>query len=94
MLVSMIARMNAMQRRFDAESRMLNAQDTMMSMMDNIGSGAFSGANLNMLRAMDQKLERDMLRSNIDYQIASLQEKYFADKLAKETQNNRLNLIG
>ncbi len=94
MLVSMMARMNAMQMRQRAESSMLNTQMAMQSMMHGIGSGAFSGASLGMLHAMDSKLEMDMLRSQMDYQIASLMEKSYAKQFAeKAKESSGLNLI-
>ncbi len=94
MLVSMMARMNAMRMRQQAQSDMLRSHMTMQSMMHGIGSGAFSGASLGMLHAMDQKLEMDMFKSQMDYQIASLMEKSYAKQCSEEIkQNSGLNIF-
>ena len=94
MLVSMMARMNAMRMRQQAESNMLRSHMAMQSMMHGIGSGAFAGASLGMLHAMDQKLEMDLFKSQMDYQIASLMEKSYAKQYAEEVkQNNGLNVL-
>ena len=94
MLVSMMARMNAMRMRQQAESNMLRSHMAMQSMMQGIGSGAFAGASLGMLHAMDQKLEMDLFKSQMDYQIASLMEKSYAKQFAEEVkQNNGLNVL-
>ena len=94
MLVSAIGQMMAMQNRFQAEQNMVNNFGMINSMMNGINSGAFAGANLRSLHEMDKKLQLSMVQNRLNYQVAKLQEEYYAKKIAEEfARQKRLDTI-
>ena len=92
MLVSSIARFNAINTMNNATFMSLNASNSMVNGINN--THAFGGENeLAMLNKMDKKFNLELLTNNLLYKVASLQE-----KLASIHQNNAvkksLNVIG
>ncbi len=95
MLVSSIARMNAMMHRQMAEYGMMQNYDAINSAMQGIYSGAFSGANSRQLAAMDARLQMSLIQNQDNYLYYSMLEKKYAQQLAKERQEEkeRLNIF-
>ena len=92
MLVSSIARFNAINTMNNAAFMSLNASNSMVNGINN--THAFGGehelANLNNI---DKKLSLDVHTNNLLYKITSLQEN-FASKHQNNELNKSLNLLG
>ena len=92
MLVSSIARFNAINTMNNAAFMSLNASNSMVNGINN--THAFGGEHeLAMLNKMDKKLSLDLLTNNLLYKVASLQEK-FASKHQNSAVKKSLNVIG
>lgn len=79
MLVSSIARFNAINNMNNAAMNMMNASNNMMTATHTFGGEH----NLSMLHEMDKKVSLDLASNSLLYKISSLQE-----KAAKRLQNN------
>ncbi len=91
MLVSSIARFNAINTMNNAAYNMMNASNSMMGAMN---SSAFGGEhNLSMLHEMDKKLSLDLASNSLLYKLAYLQEKAIAKRQAQELKQNKLDLL-
>lgn len=91
MLVSSIARLNAINTMNNAAFSMMNSSNSMMSMMS---SKPFGGEhNLSMLHEMDKKISLDMASNSLLYKLAYLQEKALAKRQAQELKQNKLDVI-
>lgn len=74
MLVSSIARFNAMNNMNNAAMNMMNASNSFMNATANMN--AFGGEHdLNMLHQMDKKISLDLASNSLLYKISYLQEK-------------------
>ena len=82
MLVSSIARFNAVSQMNNAAFGMMQASNGMLNATS--GQSAFGGEHdLAMLNKMDKKLSLDLLTNKLTYQLAYLQE-----KMAKKHADN------
>ncbi len=95
MLVSSIARMNAMMHRQMADYCLMQNYGAIKSAKQGINSGAFSGANSRQLAAMDARLQMSLIQNQDNYLYYSMLEKKYAQQLAKERQEEkeRLNIF-
>lgn len=96
MLVSSIARVNALQQRNLAQSNIMNTYMSMGSMMRNLNGGTFNGMNdLRSLQAMDTQMQLDLENNKLNYLFYSLWEKSLKQQQAKEIKENfsGLNVI-
>ena len=92
MLVSSIARFNAVNTMNNAAFMSLNAANSMVNRINN--THAFGGEHdTAMLNKIDKKLSLDLLTNNLLYKVSYLQE-----KIAGKHQNNELkkslNVLG
>lgn len=91
MLVSSIARFNAINNMNSAAFGMMNASNQAMSMMN---TNAFGGEhNLGMLHEMDKKISLDLASNSLLYKLAYLQDKALAKHQALEHKTNRLDVL-
>ncbi len=91
MLVSSIARFNAINTMNNAAYNMMNASNSMTNMMH---SKAFGGEhNLSMLHEMDKKISLDLASNSLLYKLAYLQEKASAKRQAQELKQNKLDVM-
>ncbi len=91
MLVSSIARLNAVNTMNNAAYNMMNASNSLMSGMN---SRTFGGEhNLSMLHEMDQKVSLDLASNSLLYKLAYLQEKSLAKRQAQEAKHNKLDVM-
>lgn len=91
MLVSTIARFNAINTMNNASFNMMNASNSMISMMN---SRPFGGEhNLSMLHEMDKQISLDLASNSLLYKLAYLQEKAAAKRQALELKQNKLDVI-
>lgn len=87
MLVSSIARFNAINTMYNATSNMMNASSALMNTAANMHT--FGGEHdLNMLHNMDKKLSLDLASNSLLYKISYLQE-----KAAKKRQEQEIKKI-
>ena len=87
MLVSSIARFNAINTMNNAAMNMMNASSPFTNTMANMHT--FGGEHdLNMLHNMDKKLSLDLASNSLLYKISYLQEK--AARKRQETEAKRL----
>lgn len=87
MLVSSIARFNAINTMNNAAMNMMNASSAFTNTMANMHT--FGGEHdLNMLHNMDKKLSLDLASNSLLYKISYLQEK--EAKKRQETEAKRL----
>ncbi len=92
MLVSSIARFNAINTMNNAAFMSLNASNSMVNGINN--THAFGGEHeLAILNKIDKKLSLDVHTNNLLYKITSLQEN-FASKHQNNELNKSLNLLG
>jgi len=85
MLVSSIARFNAISQMNNSAFGMMQASNNMINAANN--KNAFGGEHdLAMLNKMDKKLSLDLLTNKLTYQLAYLQE-----KMAKKHADNKPN---
>ncbi len=74
MLVSSIARLNAVQSRNNAAMGIMQGHNQMANALSN---NTFGGENnLTMLHEMDKKLSLDLASNSLLYKLATLQEKW------------------
>lgn len=91
MLVSSIARFNAISNMHNASMNMMN---TMNSMMGAFQSNTFGGEhNLEMLHQIDKKNSLDLASNSLLYKLSYLQEKAAAKRQALELKNSKLDLM-
>lgn len=90
MLVSAIARFNAINTMNNAAYNMMNASNSMMGMMS---SHTFGGEhNLSMLHEMDKQISLDLVSNSLLYKLAYLQEKSLARRQAQEFKQHKLDV--
>ena len=90
MLVTLMGQLNAIRMRHDAAWGMMGISEARMGLIRNMNP-AFGG-NLRGLHALDTKMELDMQRNGLLYQIACAQEE--ALKRRQQQENKSLDLIG
>lgn len=83
MLVSTIARFNALNTMNNAAFASMQSSNLLLNAVSSCGNN-----NLYALNEMDKKISSDMLTNNLLYKIASLQE-----KTAAQQTKNSLNLL-
>lgn len=94
MLVSSMARINAIQQRNLAQQNIMNTYMSMGTMLNN--PNTFNGANsLDRLHAMDTQMELDLESNKLNYLFYSLWEKSLKQQQAKEIKEHfsGLNII-
>ncbi len=85
MLVSSIARFNAVNIMNNTAFASMQAQNSMLNAVNN--KHTFGGEHdLSMLNKMDKQLSLDLLTNKLLYNVAYLQE-----KMASKHQNNKIN---
>lgn len=84
MLVSSIARMNAIQQRSQAEFNIMNNHIAMGAMLHNMSSPTFSQQSLAALHSMDTKMQMDLETNKLNYLFYSLWEKSLKQQQDKE----------
>jgi len=87
MLVSLMARLNAISMRNNAAYAMMQNRMNMMSMMSNPSFGR-GEPNYGLLNAIDTQMQIDNVKNGFLYQIASAQEQYWANKMKNERQQH------
>lgn len=93
MLVSSIARMNAIQQRNQAEFNIMNNHIAMGAMMRNMSSPAFlSPQSLKTLSDIDTKMQLDLENNKLNYLFYSLWEKSLKQQQQKEIKERFSNL--
>ncbi len=91
MLVSSIARFNAITNMGNAAMNMMNASNSMMS---SFRSHTFGGEhNLDMLHNLDKKNSLDLASNSLLYKLSYLQEKAAAKRQALEPQSSKLDVM-
>lgn len=92
MLVSSIARFNALNTMNNAAFGMMQTSCQMMSNMNN--AGAFGGEHdLSMLNKMDNKMSMDLASNQLLYKVSYLQEKMAAKHQDLDCKSKSLNLL-
>ena len=92
MLVSSIARFNAISTMHNSANNIMNIHDRMT---DSISNRAFGGEHsLEMLHEMDKRNSLDLLTNILTYQLAYFQNKMLEKQTANEVKSNRLNIFG
>lgn len=92
MLVSSIARFEAMNTANNAAFASMQMQNNMLSAVN--GSHTFGGENnLNLLHALDQKMSIGLATNSLLYKIATLQEKMFSKMHSEELKRNSIDYI-
>lgn len=87
MLVSSIARLNAVNTMNNAAFMALSASNSMISGVNN--THAFEGErNLVALNQAEKTINASLLTNNLLYKISSLQEKFSAKKQSNELKNS------
>ena len=92
MLVSSIARFEAVNTMNNAMFQSMQASNNMMNIIGNSNSFG-SVQDLNMLHELDNQFSITMLTNNLMYKIAYLQEKMFAKMQKDETERNKIDYI-
>lgn len=90
MLVSLMARLNAISQMHNAQWAMMQNNMAMMNMCRSLPS---FGGNMEMLNAMDTQFEIDNAQNQLLYQIASAQEKAAAAQISQELKDNKISYI-
>ena len=86
MLVSSIARFNAINQMNNSAFGMMQASNSMMNAAS--GKNTFGGEHdLSMLNKMDKKLSLDLLTNKLTYKVAYLQEKMLNKHQHKEAKS-------
>ena len=92
MLVSSIARFEAVNTMNNAMFQSMQASNNMMNIIGNSNSFG-SVQDLSMLHKLDNQFSITMLTNNLLYKIACMQEKMFAKMQKDEIERNRINYI-
>lgn len=86
MLVSSIAKLNAMSQMNNASFSMMQSSN---AMTNNANGHTFGGEHdLSMLNKMDKKLSLDLVTNKLLYKISYLQEKMAAKRVEAECKKN------
>lgn len=96
MLVSSIARMNAIHQRNQAEFNIMNNHIAMGAMMRNLSGNSFSTPqSLQALHYMDTQMQMDLETNKMNYLFYSLWEKSLKQQQSKEIKErfSGLNVI-
>ena len=92
MLVSSIARFNAINNMNNAAMNMMNASNSFTNL--SAKAGAFGGEHdLTMLHEKDKKLSLDLASNSLLYKISYLQEKAAAKKQLVQPEKKSLNVM-
>ena len=94
MLVSLMARMNAISQMHNAQYQMMQNRINMMSALRSMPT--FCGndySRLAMLNDMDKRIATSNAMSETRYLIASAQEKAASQMIAQEVKNNKISYI-
>jgi len=92
MLVSMMARFNAINTMNNAQFASMQASNNMMRMVGNMHT--FEGDNnLETLHEYDNKFSSDIATNSLLYRLAALQEKIFAKMYSDDLEKHKVNYI-
>ena len=90
MLVSAIARFEAINTMNNASFASIQSTNNMMSAVRNLHT---FGGDYESLNDMDNRFSMDMLTNSLMYKIASLQEKMFSKMQKDEFERNKVSYI-
>lgn len=91
MLVSSIARFNAINTMNNAAFQSMQTSNNMMSLISN--SNTFGGEHdLNMLHELDNRFSLDLASNSLLYKIAYLQEKLFRKMQSQDVERNKSSI--
>jgi hypothetical protein len=90
MLVSLMARLNAISQMHNAQWAMMQNNMAMMNLCRSLPS---FGGNLAMLNHMDAQFAMSNAQNQLLYQIASAQEKAAAARISQELKDNKISYI-
>lgn len=90
MLVSSIARFNAINNMNNAAMNMMNASNTAINQVKHTFGGEH---NLSMLHEMDKKVSLDLASNSLLYKISSLQEKAAGKHQDNNNCKKSLNIL-
>lgn len=90
MLVSLMARLNAINTMHNAQWAMMQNSRNMMAVARNL---SFGGYDMETLHNLDTRFALDNAKNQTLYMIASAQEKALAQKMAQEAKDNKISYI-
>ena len=88
MLVSLMARLNAINTMHNAQWAMMQNSRNMMTVARNL---SFGGYDMETLHNLDTRFALDNAKNQTLYMIASAQEKALAQKMAQEAKENKIS---
>ena len=88
MLVSLMARLNAISTMHNAQWSMMQNSRNMMQIARNL---SFGGYDMQALHNLDTRFALNNERNQTLYMIAFAQEKAIAQKMAQEAKNNKIS---
>lgn len=91
MLVSMMARFNAINTMNNAQFASMQTSNNMMRLIGN--AHTFGGDNLDMIHDYENRMSINMATNSLLYKLASLQEKMFAKMHNDDLERNKINYI-
>lgn len=90
MLVSLMARLNAINTMHNAQWVMMQNSRNMMQVARNL---PFGGYDMNTLHNLDTRFALNNAQNQTLYMIAAAQEKAAAQQMAQEAKNNKISYI-
>lgn len=90
MLVSLMARLNAISTMHNAQWAMMQNSRNMMQAARNL---SFGGYDMNTLHYLDTRFALNNAQNQTLYMIAAAQEKAAAKQMAQEVKNNKISYI-
>lgn len=90
MLVSLMARLNAISQMHNAQWAMMQNSRNMMSVARNL---SFGGYDMNTLHDLDTRFALNNAQNQTLYMIAAAQEKAAAQRMAQEAKDNKISYI-
>jgi len=90
MLVSLMARLNAINTMHNAQWAMMQNSRNMMQVARNL---SFGGYDMNTLHDLDTRFALNNVQNQTLYMIAEAQEKAAAQQMAQEAKNNKISYI-
>ena len=90
MLVSLMARLNAINTMHNAQWAMMQNSRNMMHVARNL---SFGGYDMNTLHDLDTRFALNNAQNQTLYMIASAQEKTAAQQMAQDAKDNKISYI-
>ena len=90
MLVSLMARLNAINTMHNAQWAMMQNSRNMMQVARNL---PFGGYDMNTLHDLDTRFALNNAQNQTLYMIAAAQEKAAAQQMAQEAKNNKFHIL-